>query len=141
MLTYRVVGTTKPRAVWEWYEGVCGNQERCWGPSISIRHWTVFKAGATEWVFRTTISNEEETNRRSIIDEFRVKLTQGNGRNRLEYSGVGTARQCNSFWPMVPGEKPICRKILVKMRSGEPLPPDPNIAMRFDPKHIFANVL
>ena len=70
--SYRVIGVTKPGAMWEWPIGTCTNGERCWGSKI--RKWTVLKSSANQWVFRTTISEPGDTKRSSLIDEMRVAL-------------------------------------------------------------------
>jgi hypothetical protein len=76
-----------------------------------------------------------------FVIAFRVKLKQGNGRNRLIYSGIATGRNCNSFWPMIPGDKeyPTVRNIVINMQSGEPMPP--NGCNKFDIKFMFPNMI
>ena len=50
---------------------------------------------------------------------LRVKLKQGNGTDRLLYSGVASAGHCRSFWPMIDSEfKVPNRKVIVHMRQG-----------------------
>lgn len=133
--SYRVIGVTKPGSMWEWQEGVCQNPDRCWGNKT--RFWTVLKSSGDQWVFRTEISELNDPLRSSNIDELRVNLNQGNGPDRLLYSGIATGRKCNSFWPLIPGDTTFpARKIVIKMRSGEPMPPNGN---RFELRYMFPN--
>ena len=69
--SYRVEGVTDNN-LWEWFEGVCDNQSRCWGPKI--RYWTVLKSASEEWVFQTHTSDANEPNRLSLLDELRKAL-------------------------------------------------------------------
>ena len=78
--SYRVRGCTKPGSVWQWWEGVCKNPDRCWG--LKDRFWMVLKSNSGQWVFRTYIKEENDPNL-SNIDELRVTLEQGKGDDRL----------------------------------------------------------
>ena len=139
--SYAVTGFTKPGEMWEWEDGICRNPVRCWG--LSIRNWTVLKSTANNWIFRTYISEENNPTQRSLIDEIKVNLKQGIGSNRLLYSGIATGGQCNSFWPLISGhpKHPPARRIVITMRSGEPLPQNANITNRFKLKHMFPNFI
>ena len=50
--SYRVKGVTN-ESCWEWFEGVCDNPNRCWGPKI--RNWTVLRTKNDQWVFKTQV--------------------------------------------------------------------------------------
>ena len=68
-------------------------------------------------------------------------MKQGSGRNRLIYSGLATARHCNSFFPMVPGpgNTPTVRKVYMEMESSEPVPADGD--HRFNLKFMYPNII
>lgn len=132
--SYRVKGVTND-SCWEWFSGVCNNPTRCWG--LQIRRWTVLKASGDQWVFRSEVSEPNEPRRSSLIDEIRVTLQQGSGANRLLYSGVATGKHCRSFWPAIPGNTKFpVRKVIVKMRSGEPAPLNGH---NLEPEYVFPN--
>ena len=132
--SYRVIGSTND-SCWDWPEGVCNNPTRCWGRYI--RNWTVTRTTNGQWVFRTSLSEPQETRRSSLLDELRCTMEQGTGKNRLVYSGIAAGRHCQSFWPLIPSKsKSPARKIIIKMRSGEPVPSNGN---KMFPEYIFPN--
>ena len=69
--SYRVKGETDDN-LWEWLEGVCDNQVRCWGSNL--RYWTVLKSKSEEWVFQSHTADPNEPNRLSFLDELRKAL-------------------------------------------------------------------
>lgn len=140
--SYRVRGMTKPGQFWEWPKGMCSNtMGRCWGEKE--RTWTVLKNTPENWIFRTNVS--DYPGHSTLTDEMKVKLGQGNGENRLLYSGVTSGDRCRCFWPMLeepqsfwPTTSNPYRKIVMTMQSGEPLPPDANINMgRFQYSDVY----
>ena len=85
------------------------------------------------------MSEPDDTQRSSLIDELRLTLNQGSGKNRLVYSGIATGRHCRSFWPLIPGDTQYpARKVIVKMRSGEQVPPNGN---KSHLEYIFPNFI
>ena len=123
--SYRVAGCMKPESTWEWWEGVCENPNRCWG--LKNRFWTVLRSSSGQWVFRTQTSELDDPQQLSNIDELRVTLQQTE-HDRLLYSGIASGRHCNSFWPLIKSRsKSPYRKIIIKMRSGEPMPINPSL--------------
>ena len=67
--SYQVLGATEIGSMWEWEQGICSNQSRCWGPNP--RYWTVLKSETDEFVFRHHIGDLDEPRRRSLVDELR----------------------------------------------------------------------
>ena len=96
LASYRVKGFTND-SCWEWFDGECLNPERCWGKKE--RYWTVLKSktNSEEWTFKTEIIDPVDS-RYTTLDELGVTLKQGKNENRLIYSGLCSARHCNSFW-------------------------------------------
>ena len=134
--SYRVQGCTKPESTWEWWLGECKNPDRCWGEKM--RFWTVLRTKSGQWVFRTQVSELDDPKNLSNIDELRLTLQQGSGKDRLAYTGITTGRHCNSFWPLITSKRkyPV-RKIIIKMTSSEPMPPNPSLKTEFDLRKGF----
>ena len=123
MKIYQVKGVTTAKSCFDWKTNSCSsvNSSKCWGPSK--RFFTISSSyNVNEFVFKTTSKHEDE-NGRSFLDEIRVNLNQGNGADRLVYTGIATGRHVNVFLPLITSTSstPV-RRILVKMRSGEPCP-------------------
>ena len=123
---YRVKGYTKPDSTWPWYDGICENSESCWG--TKERFWTVLRTQSGQWVFRTQVGEIGNPNQLSNTDELRTNLAQGNGKERLVYSGIATGRHCKSFLPLITSQSQSpARKIVIHMASGEPMPENPSL--------------
>ena len=123
LLVYRVVGVTSPDSCYDWsHYSVCRNPVDCWGSDG--RSWTVLRGYKTDqWVFKSSAISS--SGHRTLVDELRVNLEQGSGQSRLLYTGICTARKSSQFFPWVKKETGMpVMKVLVKVKSGEPTPPN-----------------
>ena len=122
---YKVKGITSENS---WYDVrinscSCSNLRNCWGPNE--RYWTVLNGySANQFVFKSSIGTN--CGGRSYLDEIRVNVVQGQGELRLEYGGICTARNCQMFFPLISKCTHPVRRVVVKMRSGEPVPANKN---------------
>ena len=150
--SYRVIGVTKPEAFWDWQTGFCTNPNRCWGPKV--RKWTVLKSSSEDWIFRSHVSDPSQPHSNNLVDEIKIKLKQGNGDDRLVYSGIASADHIRCFFPMLDEPKMYWpdsipykkmskpyRKVTLRMASGLPLPPDSGINRQMNIEYMFPNYI